>query len=385
MQDSTRTFLKGILFPILLLSLAVPAGAAGETPKVGGRIQVDWLASATGDAVEARFGALKTGAEFRRARMFIEGGLASQVKYKIEMDLAGGRVAFTDVFISLERLPGVGTLRVGHQKEPFSLEELTSSRFITFMERALPNVFAPARNTGLLFYNAVLQERVTWGAGAFREADSSGNSIGSGGWNITARLTGLPWYQEKGRYLFHVGAAYTRKDPLDGVVRFRQRPEVRISPDLVDTKALEADGVNIVGLESALVVGPFSLQGEYMSVGVDRPVGGSLRFQGYYVYASVFLTGEHRAYKKASGAFDRTKPRRNFREEGGWGAWELAVRFSGLDLTDGDVQGGVLQDWTVGLNWYLNDHTRWMFNYVNARRKDVGTANYFMTRFQVDF
>jgi phosphate-selective porin OprO/OprP len=384
MQDSTRTFLKGILFPVLLLSLAVPAGAAEEAPKVGGRIQVDWLASATGDDVEARFGALKTGAEFRRARMFIEGGLASQVKYKIEMDLAGGRVAFTDVFISLEQLPGVGTLRVGHQKEPFSLEELTSSRFITFMERALPNVFAPARNTGLLLQNAVAGERVTWAIGVFREAETSGDSIGAGGWNVTARVTGLPWYREKGRYLFHVGAAYTRKDPLEGVVRFRQRPEVHISPYLVDTGTLKADGVDIVGLESAWVVGPFSLQGEYMSVGVDRPVGGSLRFQGYYVYAGVFLTGEHRAYKKASGAFDRTKPRRNFRE-GGFGAWELVVRYSGLDLTDGDVQGGVLQDWTVGLNWYLNDHTRWMLNYVHARRKDVGTANYFMTRFQVDF
>ena len=370
---------------MLLLAVGWPMWTNAAEKKMGGRMMVDWLASASGADVEARFGTLETGTEFRRARMFMEGELTGDVHYKIQMEFAGARITLKDVYIGLETVPGLGRLRVGHQKEPFSLEELTSSKYITFMERALPNVFAPSRNTGLLVQNAVVNRRITWAVGAFREADGSGNSVGAGGWSVTARVTGLPWYRDDGRYLLHVGVAYSRRDPLGNVVRFRERPEVHISPRLVDTGVLDADTVNELGLEAALVAGPISLQGELITASVDILQGKHPRFQGYYVYASVFLTGEHRVYKKSSGAFGRVRPKHSFREGGGIGAWELAVRYSVLDLTDAGIEGGELRNWTVGLNWYLNGHTRVMLNYVRADRTDVGTAHYVMTRFQIDF
>ena len=67
------------------------------------------------------------------------------------------------------------------------------------------------------------------------------------------------------------------------------------------------------------------------------------------------------------------------------GAWEVCLRYSHLDLTDGLIAGGVLDDFTVALNWYLNPNTRFMFNYVYADREDVGSANIFQMRFHIDF
>jgi phosphate-selective porin OprO/OprP len=78
----------------------------------------------------------------------------------------------------MKNIPVVGELLVGHMKEPFSLEELTSDKYITFMERSLPTgAFAPRRNSGISASNAVLDKRMTWGVGAFYgDTDDDGDS-----------------------------------------------------------------------------------------------------------------------------------------------------------------------------------------------------------------
>lgn len=79
------------------------------------------------------------------------------------------------------------------------------------------------------------------------------------------------------------------------------------------------------------------------------------------------------------------KPKRNFLKEGGLGAWEVAARFSHLDLNDEGIIGGRLNNVTVGLNWYLNPNMRVMWNFVYADRDDVGDASIFQMRAQIDF
>lgn len=374
---------KALVFALLLGVLAPLTVQAAEV-KVGGRIQNDWSWVATGRDAEPLVGPLTTGTRFRRARVFVEGSLDKWVEFKAEYDFAGGQAGFTDVYIGLKGIPGLGHLRVGHFKEPFSLEELTSSRFITFNERALPNVFTPSRNTGFMVSNAVLKNRLTWAAGVFRDTDGFGNGEGDGEYSLTGRLTGLPWYSEEGRRLIHVGVALSQRKPHGDKVRFRLRPEVSIAPNFADTKDIRVDGTRLLGAEGAVVFGPFSIQGEYITTTLDRVAGSDVTLAGYYVYASVFLTGEHRAYKTSAGAFDRVKPRKSL-ADGGPGAVEIAVRYSWLDLDDRDVRGGRLADLTVGLNWYLNSHTAVKVNYVRADRRDVGTAQFLLTRFQVDF
>jgi phosphate-selective porin OprO/OprP len=60
----------------------------------------------------------------------------------------------------------------------------------------------------------------------------------------------------------------------------------------------------LLGGELAVVYGPLSFQGEYIRTEVDRDLGGDLDFDGYYAYASWFLTGESRNYRPGKGIFD---------------------------------------------------------------------------------
>jgi phosphate-selective porin OprO/OprP len=347
---------------------------------------------------------LEDGVEFRRARLYISGSVYDNIKFKWQYDFAqqddDDDTEFKDVYVALTDLPVVGTLKIGHFKEPFSLEELTSSKNVTFMERALPNVYAPGRNTGFQLQNAFLDERLTAAVGVFRETNDWGfYADDDAGWNVTGRITGLPWYADEGRQLLHLGAAYSHKNPDDFGLRYRQRPEAHLSGiRFVDTAfqnpfpgAARVDSVNLYGGEAALVYGPFSVQGEYMMHDVDTDYSlGDLDFDGWYVETSYYLTGEHRRYDTGDGTFDSVKPLNNFSLDGsGWGAWQVALRYSTVDFNDGwVVRGGEETNWTAGINWWLNPATRVTFNYVKADiEHDLyeGDLDIFQTRFQFAF
>jgi len=365
-------------------------GLRFETPnkdfslKIGGRIYNDWGWMKEDSGVESSKGDLADGTEFRTARMYMSGSIYENIDYKIQFDFAKTENEFKDVYFGIRDFP-FGYLKMGHFREPFGLEEQTSSRFITFMERSLANAFVPGRNTGFMLSSTALNKRATWAAGIFRQTGAWGGESSEGGYNLTGRVTALPWYEDEGTQLLHVGAAYSLRNPKD-TVQYATEPEAHLAPDFVDTTALTANRAGVLGLECAWVDGPFSLQGEYMLADVDRSGSSSdPTFDGFYIQGSYFLTGEKRNYKTSSGTFDRVKPKENFRFGGGPGAWEAAVRYSSIDLDDSGVSGGELKDITVGLNWYLNPNTRIMWDYIRADLDDVGDANLFLMRFQVDF
>ncbi len=370
--------------------------------KLGGRVHLDWanidadspmqdtLAEAEGNPLEGN------GFEFRRARLYVAGDIYSNVTFKVQYDFAGGDADFRDVYVGLKKLPAVGTILFGQQKEPFSLEYLTSSNYTTFMERSLPVAFGPGRNTGIKMFNTALDRRLTWAIGWFDDADDFGDSFNDvSSSNVTMRLTGLPWYADNGAGLLHLGLSYShqfRDEDSDITVRYRERPEAHISDArMVNTGKIHTDGVDLAAFELAAVYGPLSLQGEYLISSVDSTEADDPDFSGYYVYGSWFITGEHRPYKTGSGAFGRVKPIKDFAiGSDGWGAWEIALRYSDLDLGDAAIQGGRLKDFTAGLNWYLNPNLRWMLNYVHAdlsERADVndGNADIIETRMSLTF
>jgi phosphate-selective porin OprO/OprP len=383
--------------------------------KVGGRIHLDWGfidpdSSLENNENNGAYGdnALKgDGVEFRRARLFVEGKFYERFKAKAQYDFAGGEVGFKDVYLGIEDLPLVGDLTIGQFKEPFSLEELDSSNYITFMERSLATVaFAPSRKTGIGLGNAVLDKRMTWAAGLFYgDTDDDGDSNFDDVTNLdfTLRVTGLPFYWEKGRRLLHLGLGFSQqwRDEGETSLRYRSRPESHLTDvRLVDTGSFDADGAWLLNPELAFVWGPFSLQGEYFWNSVDSTEANDPSFQGAYLYGSWFITGEHRPYSTSSGKFSRVKPESNFLDGGGLGAWEVALRWSWLDLNDENIEGGEETNYTVGLNWYMNPNVRLMFNYIYADVEDRGpfenddgilvatedgSANIFQMRFQVDF
>jgi len=372
--------------------------------KIGGRLHLDVASFSQDDDSETQVGDIPAGAEFRRARLSVEGeiGVALPTFFKVEVDFAGGipdggTVAFKDVFLGLRAIPGPGNFQAGHFKEPSSLEGLTSSRYLTFMERsAAVEAFWPERNLGAMFYNTALEERLVWAAGGFTEVDDNNpNSLVlDSNWRAVGRVAGQPWWDEesKGRKFVHLGISGSYYEPRDGAHRFRSRPEAHLAPRFVDTGSIPADHSVLVGTEAALVYGPFSVQGEYFRnwVSATTTTGDSPSFDGYYLFGSWFITGESRAYRRATGAFDRLRPTNNFGlgEHSGAGAWELALRYSRVNLNDEGISGGRVHDYTAGVNWYLNPNMKIQFNYTLANLESdglEGNTHIFQTRFATDF
>ena len=353
--------------------------------KLGGRIMNDWVGFSADRSVNENFSTVG-GTEFRTARLYMSGTLHDRVEFKAQYDFAPIGTAFKDVWIGIKGIPGLGKFRVGHFKEPFGLELMNSSRYITFMERALTSSLMPSRNTGFMFANPLADERMTWSAGVFKDALDTGTGLGSENYSLTGRITGLPLHEDGGKKLVHLGLAYSRRNPILDRLRLRARPETHLSTRWIDTGSFPARSQDLLGLEAALVQGPFSLQSEYLNSATDSPGLGDPSFNSFYVAGSFFLTGENRRYKRDAGTFTRVRPKGNlFGGEKGLGAWQLAARYSRLDLNHGSILGGKLDNFTLGLNWFLNPNTRIMFNYVRANREDIGEGNIFQTRFQVDF
>ncbi|HUX08445.1 MAG TPA: porin [Acidobacteriota bacterium] len=351
----------------------------------GGRVFHDWMWGNADDEITSAFGEIVSGNEFRTAWLYFSGEVYNNVEFMARYSFSGGDIKVKDLYIGLTKLP-FGKLRIGHYKEPFSLEQLTSSKYTTFMERSIADLFAPARNTGFSILGANKAQNITWGLGVFTEANDYGEARAHDDtYNISGRLTFLPW--SDGNDLLHLGAGYHYTGVNEGgSLRYSQRPEVHLTYRFVDTGNFAADSANTLGLEALIFLGPFSLQGEYMYDSISAPDAGDPTFQGGYLFGSYFLTpGDHRSYSKADGAIGRVKPKNPWMGDNGTGAVELALRYSWLDLTDAEVFGGELMDITLGLNWYINNVTRMMINYVYADRDDIGTASFFQTRFQIDF
>jgi len=348
--------------------------------KINGRVALDWGSIFADSELDEAFPDLDgRHTDLRTLQFSISGWFGTYLEYRISIDFANV-LQVKDNWARFPTVPFLRRFRIGNMKEPFSLDELTSSRFRTFQETSLPTyAFSPGRDIGLLTANTAKDGRVSWFAGLFLNTGSLG-SVGdtkdeiseATGWNLTARVTGLPWYEDNGRRMLHLGLGYSRQFRNDETGVALSYPESRLTDDkLVDTGNFGTDGNDLVGMEAALVHGPLSLQGEFMLKTVNG--SGNPALWGFYGYGSWFLTGEHRAYDTSQTVFTRIEPRNPFPPwKGGWGAWEAALRLSYLDLNDGDLLGGKERNVTAGLNWYLTGHYRFMVNYINARVTDRG-------------
>ncbi len=382
--------------------------------KMGGRLMVDFGFYGDDDLEDPPLNIdLEDGVEFRRARIYFAGQISKHIGFKSQLDFADGDVSFKDLYIDFNHLRecwgcGVPNFRVGHFFEPFGLEAQTSSKYITFMERAAStNAFAPSRNAGVMLYDSLLGGQLNYGVGFFGGAtpgvagDEGANIWEDDGYGITARVGYTPWMDcSCDCKLWHIGASVTSRHDTSRV-RFRARPGLHIDDTrLVNTGTIpgdvageDAEDYLVWGLETALVYGPWSVQAEYFSASVDSGLADDPTFSGYYVQASYWLTGECRKYKK--GLFSRVKPCCDFLDEDCCckGGWEVAARYDVLDLNDGNVAGGEQTLITLGVNWHLTPNARIMANYIIGNVQDGGLVGVggdedfsaFGMRFQVDW
>jgi phosphate-selective porin len=219
----------------------------------------------------------------RRARIGVEGVMFYDWKYILEVDFANDVTSVKDAYLQYTGLPV--HLTVGHFKTYNSLEHMTSSNYITFMERAA-------------FIEAFGIDRLI-GAGA---------SYAGNNWTLSAGVFG-------------------------------------------DTGAPNPFYSGFVGDEN------FTVAARGAWAPVDREVNGVAWGKG-----------------------------------GGWGAWQIAGRYDVLDLSDSafnaaggcrntslGVNGltgavpaslaecGLQETWLVGVNWYLTDYVKLMFNYTESK------------------
>jgi len=352
--------------------------------RIGGRIQID-AATYNGDIAGH-----SDGTEIRRARLFAQGNLGTAWGYKLQYDFADDIVidGIRDAYLDFKGFESF-KIRVGHTKEPFSLQNMTSSKYVLFTERALPIVFTRGRNLGL----EVIHNDKNWSAavGIFGRGVNGAELDNDEGFGASSRVTYAP-INEENRVL-HLGAtaAFRSTGSIDAL-RFRVRPESHLTNTrLVDTGFFDADSYNRFVGEAAFISGPFHVQGEYYHTSVDRDIStnADLDFSGFYVEGGWFLTGESMNYKPSKGTYSRVTPR-GIVGKGGIGAWQVALRFSSLDLTDEDITGGEEDNFTFGLNWYATPNIRFAANYVNVLDVDGGINDgdepeSFQIRSQVEF
>jgi phosphate-selective porin OprO and OprP len=410
--------------------------AGAPSVKVIGRLQYDVADFTQNAASRAAAGDMLNGTEFRRARIGVQGDMFQVVDYRIEMDFAGASSAITqtnnnsvflqqtlfkDVYMTVHELPWAGNIRAGKFYECFGLESQTSDNYVSFMERSLISGGVGKigdRKPGVMLYNWSEAENMTWWIGAFAwqcgEAPPTfpTNTVfdDAGGTSFDMRFTWLPWYDEAtdGRGYIHTGISYAYRDVAElspsavaGTTRYSisQTPEAHLATSVVNTGNIaDAQRLNTLQPEFIWTYGPFSLQSEYLWIFMDRSSDIPTTFDGGYVQASYFLTGEHRPYLRREGLPGRVIPFENFfrvrAEDGcvytGKGAWEVLYRVSYLNLTNDGIAGGRVTDNTLGLTWYLNPYAKVLFNYVHSEATARGTnprgiVDLFETRVAVNF
>lgn len=329
--------------------------------------------------------------ELRRSRLELKGTVYGDWHYKLvytfnEPVNSGNKLE--DAYIMYSGF-SLADVTVGRFKVPFGLEELTSSKYISTIERSVMFEFVPAGRNHQNLQLSHGGSNYSWRAGLYESAD---DDEGSAQYGFGTRGTFNPVIGDN--YLIHLGAAYLQNELDDNVPNnfdFDQRLAVHTAEKVQMTADVpDAEDQDQLGLEAAWLSGPFSVQGEYVMSTVDSVSGGDVDYDGFYVQGTWTLTGESRGYKAKNGVFDKIKP------QGHYGAWELVAKYEKGEIDDGRdplvVPGATDNEFdilTLGVNWYANQNVRVSFNYLMAEI-DEKTApfgeddgNAFSTRLQL--
>jgi phosphate-selective porin OprO/OprP len=337
---------------------------------------------------------LNDGSNLRRGRIFVVGKYGDWTA-NVTPDFGGspdGTVSLYEGNINYSGFKPV-TATIGFFKPWYSLQDSMSSNDFLFMER--PSIVEIARNV------AAGDARASLGFKAstddyFASAYLTGGSWGDQGAALlneeqlggAVRLAMRPFHGED--WNVHVGFSGSgiiqparsnvdQAGPTTHNIQLRDRPELRIDMNrLIDTGLIPTDHADTWGFELGGNWHNFLVQGEYIRIDVDRDSGSNLHFDGGYVEGSWVITGESRKYNTGSAAWARPVPAHPFNPvdgEGGWGAWELAARYSVADLNSDDVHGGNQQVYGLSLSWYPTSLLRFILqgDYVDVDRHTGGT------------
>lgn len=358
---------------------------------VGGRVHYDIAFSGQSKGLDSLYKTNGNRVEVRRARLSFEGMINKAFAYEFEFTF-GERLEYADMYFAFLRVPKLERLTVGHFREPFGLEEMTSSNVIVMMERSLTSAFGPSRNTGVMVQRQFLKEKLRGYAGVFRITDDLGGDLtGKGNHSFSTRWVYTPINEEAINKTIHLGLAFNRFTPDDSTHKIETTNEVNTNPEYITTGDVNlVRTVNQWGSEAAFAKGPLVVQAEwiqsyatfYKQANQSQRMN---RYKSYYIIASYFLKGDERRYSNNGNRFSSIKVRRDTSKPRLPSAMEAAIRFSHIDVSDATQPIRQLSNLTAGLNWYFNSNSRLMINYVYTFLNSGMRANTFQLRMQASF
>lgn len=343
------------------------------TFKVRGRVYEDFVHQEVDRQTGADFDANVT--RLRTARLGVEGTWNANWAYKAEFTVAGGSANWEDLILEYKPTDSV-SIMAGNFKT-VSFENISSSRYTTFMERG---PFNDVLDIGRVMNVQVKANGENWTAAVAVSGDSLNNADptatatgGSEVLGVNGRVTWVPINGDATK--LHVGAWARYRDRQDQAnFNYQARNNTNYGARYISTGAVGVADT-MVGLEGVFIQGPFAVQAEWAKADVDRLANVSSDFTTYYVAGSWFVTGEMKNLDVKKGEWGRTKIL-NPVTSGGLGALELAVRYDNTDLTNFNIPAtaGEYSAWTLGANWYVHPYVRFMANYTKSENdnKAVG-------------
>jgi len=376
-------------------------------------------------AVDGRFYSDKSTADtaetwtFRRVRPYFEGTLDRIYDFRFMPDFGNGKSVIVDAFVTGRFAPWFA-VQAGKFKGPVGLERLQPDQFNRFMELGFPSALVPNRDLGVQIGGDVAGGTLGYAVGYFdgtadgnsTDANASPDVDNDGKRDWEGRLfaqpfirSGNPWLRGLG---FGIGGTYvnTVGSATNTLLATYKTPgQQNFFTYRTGTTATYADGKRERwSPQFYYYAGSFGLIGEYVRSDqeVSRQVTGTSKRsdtignEAWQVSASYFLTGERAAYNSFTpkSTFEPGRP--------GWGAWEIVARFSQLEIgeaaftegaasfADPSVSPRKATAAGIGINWYLNQNVKWMFDYERTRfdggapaGTDRAGENAFLTRFSL--
>ena len=327
---------------------------------------------------------LSNGTHLRKARFASKANFWGNWQAEWDMDIAEYEVEIKDMWLAYNWENSM--FKMGHYTVPFGLETLTSSRLLTFMERSYISLaFKMGRRTSLgysLWGSNWYSTAVLFAQGMDDDKNQLSEETGNG---FAVRAAYGPQFGQNAQ--LHFGGAIARYAPNDdrGIIDFNAEAETKMG----DLETLDTDNIRNVestqqlGLEGAIQFNNIILQAEYAQTDLSRETGFSdVKLSGGYAHLSWIITGEKKPWKNDEGEFGALTPHNQT-----MGAWEFALRFSNLNLSDPDagIYGGKANNYTAGLNWYANPNVRFMLNYTmvdNSVAAAIGDYDFSYVQFR---
>ncbi|GHV35712.1 porin [Bacteroidia bacterium] len=364
------------------------------------RVQMDGAAY----FVPKGFTKMAGGVSMRRVRMAVKSRIRNWYG-EVDLNFSNGVFELEDAYIGYYGIKGL-ELQAGNFKEDFSQEETTTSRYNTFIERAMVvSCFAPGRHIGLLAnYHPLSWLRASAGV-SWQLVDNAEtrlnveeyNKIGKEmGANYTGKLVFMPWAKKEDLGM-HIGYNVSYRSPKkvdDNVNGSEADPRgyggnyfsARNCTGVSRMKYITAE---YYGVKYDMLHG-FELAGywkglrwnsefimDYSYIDANSPILNvntkTKFFYGFYAQASYLLFGGIQRYDTDQSEF--TQPKRGKK----WGDIELMFRYDYLTLNSQDIHGGSGENYTAGLVFHINNNVKFVANYqfshndvyANAKGKAV--------------